>query len=109
MEESEGRSLYSDVFINLSQQRIVMAQDGYVRPRLLGELKYIGSKDAKYVSISGLNIIALTHKFTGKMILTVYGPTDDYPTVYNNVTVVVQRALLQDKYSGYQIISLELN
>ena len=108
LENDVGERLYSDVFVNLSQQRIVMAQEGYVRAKMIGELEYIGSAEREYVSRAGLGLLAMTHKFTGKMIVTAYAD-DEYPTVYNNVTIIVQRTLLQDKIKGYQIVQLELN
>lgn len=108
MDPEIGEEIYTEIFVNLSQQRIVMAQDGYVRSRIIGPLEYIGAAEREYVSRSGLGIKANTHKFVGKMIVTAYGD-DEYPTIYNNVSVIVQRALLQDKINGYQLVSMELN
>jgi len=104
--EDEVENLYKNVFVNLGQQRIVLAQNGIVEPRLIGEFTYVGRATRPYESVSGLKMDALTHKFTGKLLITAFGDSN-YPTVYN-VTALVQRALLQDKYKGYQIIELEM-
>lgn len=104
--EDEAIELYSDVFVNLGQQRIVVAQDGLVRARIIGDLSYVGGAKRPYVSTSGIELNSLTHKFEGKMIITVHGEKL-YPTVYT-VTALVQRALIQDKIAGYQVVSLEL-
>ena len=104
--EDEAENLYKDVFVNLGQQRIVRAQNGLVQIRIIGALNYIGKASRPYESISGLKLNSLTHKFTGKIIVTAYGGKE-YPMVYD-VTALVQRALLQDKEEGYQIIELEM-
>lgn len=104
--EDEAENLYKDVFVNLGQQRIVRAQNGLVQIRIIGDLNYIGKASRPYESISGLKLDSLTHKFTGKIIVTAYGGKE-YPMVYD-LTALVQRALLQDKEEGYQIIELEM-
>jgi len=107
LEPGEGERVYSEVFVNLSQQKIVDAQDGIVRSRIIGDFNYVGTMERPYVSSAGLDLVAITHKFTGRMVITAYGERE-YPAVYNNVTAIVQRALLQDKYHGYQIIQLDV-
>lgn len=104
--EDEVENLYKNIFVNLGQQRIVLAQNGIVEARLIGEFEYIGQATRPYESVSGMELNALTHKFTGKILITAFGD-NNYPTVYS-VTVLVQRALLQDKIKGYQIIDLEM-
>jgi len=104
--EEESISLYRDSFVNLGQQKVVLAQDGVVQARIVGELNYVGSAQRLYESSAGLELPSLTHKFTGTMIVTVHGEKE-YPTVFS-VSALVQRALIQDKIRGYQIVELEL-
>jgi hypothetical protein len=107
LSQEEGLRVYTEIFVNLSQQKIVMAQDGFVRARVLGDIYFEGSAIRPYESTSGLKLDSKTYLFSAKLLVTAYGK-DEYPTVYNDVSVMVQRALLQDKYYGYQIISLEI-
>lgn len=104
--EDEAISLYRDSFVNLGQQKVVLAQDGIARARVIGDFEYIGSAAREYESTAGLTLPALTHKFEGTMIVTIHG-NKEYPTVFK-VTALVQRALIQDKIKGYQIVELEL-
>lgn len=104
--EGEGENVYQNVFVNLSEPRIVMAQDALVRSRVIGNLTYIGSAAWPYRSLSGLPMMAKTHQYEGKMMITVHGE-DTFPTLYS-VVIEVQRALLQDKITGYQILRVEL-
>lgn len=104
--EGEGERVYQGIFVNLSQPRIVMAQDALVRARIIGQLEYNGKAEWPYQTISGLSMTARTHQYKGKMMITVYGE-DTFPTLYDFV-IVVQRALLQDKITGYQILTMEL-
>lgn len=104
--EGEGEKIYSNIFINLSQPKIVMAQDGIVRSRLIGPVSYEGSADWEYRTLSGLKLNSRTHQFKGKIMITVHAE-ETYPTLYDFV-IEVQRALLQDKISGYQILRLEI-
>ncbi len=104
--EEEALAIYQGVFVNLGQQRIVMAQDGLVRARIIGDMDYLGWAQRPYESTSGLDLKSMTHKFKGKVVVTVYGDKS-YPTVYS-VTAIVQRALIQDKMQGYQLIDLEM-
>lgn len=104
--DETAEQLYTNNFVNLGQQRVVMAQDGLVRSRIVGEFKYIGKAVRRYDSMSGLVIPALTHKFEGRMLVSTYGDKA-YPTFYT-VTALVQRAMLQDKLAGYQIVELEM-
>ena len=60
-----------------------------------------------YQTTSGVFLDARTFLVTGTFMVTVHADKD-YPTVYN-LRVIVQRALVQDKMMGYQIISMELN
>lgn len=107
MEPSEGVSVYQDQFMNLSHQRIVLAQEGVVRARFIGEPEWMGQAETSYRALSGLRLRAMAHQFTARIIVTTHAD-DIYPTVYNDVTITVQRALLQDKLHGYQIISMEI-
>lgn len=104
--EGEGEKVYSNIFINLSQPKIVMAQDGIVRARLIGAISYEGSANWDYRTLSGLKLTSKTHQFKGKIMITVHAD-ETYPTLYDFV-IEVQRALLQDKISGYQILRLEI-
>jgi hypothetical protein len=106
MYEDVAISLYRDVFTRLGQQRIVKAQDGLVRGRFVGDLKVSKPKSLPYRTNSGISIEARTFLVKGTFILTAYAEKE-YPTVYQ-MSVIVQRALIQDKMMGYQIISLEL-
>jgi hypothetical protein len=105
MSEEHADKLYTNIFTNLSQQRVVIATDGHVRARLIGELEYVGSRDdMPYESRSGLTLTSIGYMFKGKMVLTAHG-ADRYPTIYD-VTLITQRALIQDKIKGYQITDL---
>lgn len=104
--EDAAEQLYTNNFVNLGQQRVVMAQDGLVRARVIGDFKYIGKAVRRYESMSGLVMPALTHKFEGRMLVSTYGDKA-YPTFYT-VTALVQRAMLQDRLAGYQIVELEM-
>lgn len=104
--EGEGEYVYRDIFVNLSQPRIVMAQDALVKSRLIGDLEYNGELIWDYKTLSGLTLESKTFQYQGKIMITVYAE-DTYPTLYD-VTIEVQRALLQDKIKGYQITALEL-
>lgn len=104
---AEAEKVYGNIFVNLSQQKIVMAQDAIVRARVIGDWEYKGKAIWPYHrSVVERSIPALTHKFEGKVVMTAYGDSD-YPTVYS-VTALVQRTMLQDKLTGYQIIQLEM-
>lgn len=103
----EAENVYQNIFVNLSQQKIVMAQDAIVRSRLVGDWVYKGKAIWPYHrSVVERTIPALTYKFEGRIIVTAYGESD-YPTVYA-VTAMVQRTMLQDKMAGYQIVQLEM-
>ena len=104
--EGAGEEIYQNVFVNLSQPRIVMAQDALVRARLIGNLNYEGEALWDYRTLSGLPMQSKTFQYTGKLMITVYAE-ETYPTLYD-VVIEVQRALLQDKIKGYQIIRMEL-
>lgn len=104
--EEVADELYSDVFVNLGQQRIVIAQNGLVDIRLIGDFNYVGSASRPYKTTGGLRLEALTHKFEGRVLVTAYGEKE-YPTMYK-VTALVQRALLQDKSKGYHLVELEM-
>ncbi|APD91905.1 hypothetical protein BM525_18665 (plasmid) [Alteromonas mediterranea] len=104
--EKVATKLYRTVFINLGQQRIVKAQEALVRGRVIGDLQISQPKMLDYQTTSGVFIKARTFLVTGTFMVTVHADKD-YPTVYN-VRLIVQRALVQDKMMGYQIISMEL-
>lgn len=105
--EDESLQMYEQQFLNLSQQKIVIGQDGLVRTRLIGDLNYVGSKMSSYIGVSGrTNELTQTYKFTGKMLMTVHA-TKDYPNL-SDVTVIIQRAKIQDKMMGYQVALLEV-
>lgn len=105
--EGEGESIYQKIFVNLSQPRIVMAQEAIVRARIIGSLEYVGENVWEYRTLSGLKLNSKTHQFKGKMMITVHGE-ETFPTLYTFV-IEVQRALLQDKITGYQLLRMELN
>jgi hypothetical protein len=107
MNPDVGVDVYQEQFLNLSHQRTVMAQDGIVRARFIGELYWEGETELPYESMSGLSLLAKAHQFKGVLMVTTHAD-DIYPAVYNDVTITVQRALLQDKLHGYQIIKLEI-
>jgi hypothetical protein len=97
---------YYEKFKTLTFQKIVMAQKGIVSAEILGlELKKRGI--FPYIGVDGIKKDALTYLVEGKMILTIHGYKEDYPIVYN-VQVVLQRASIKDRQSGYQIISIDL-
>jgi hypothetical protein len=104
--EDVGESLYRDVFVNLGQQRVVLAQDGLVDAKFIGETTYVGKAVRDYVSVSGLGLESMTYKLEGKILITAHGESQ-YPTVYS-FSALVQRALIQDKIKGYQIIELRM-
>lgn len=104
--EEVAETLYKDVFVNLGQQRIVLAQNGLVDIRIIGDFTYVGKASRPYKSTSGLRLDSLTHKFEGRVVVTAYGEKE-YPTMYT-MTALVQRALLQDKSKGYHLVELEL-
>lgn len=105
--EKVAVKLYRNVFVNLGQQRIVKAQDAVVRGRVVGDLSITQPKIMPYQTTSGVMLNARTFLVTGTFLVTVHAEKE-YPTVYN-LRVIVQRALIQDKMMGYQIVSLELN
>jgi hypothetical protein len=104
--EDEAYDLYVNAFSNLSSQRIIRAQNGISEANVLGGFTFVGDATRPYETSSGLKLSAKTYKFEGKMLVTVYGEKE-YPTVYN-VTAILQRALIQDKMAGYQLIELEM-
>jgi hypothetical protein len=106
MYEDVASSLYRDVFANLGHQRIVMSQNGLVRGRFTSALKASSPKIFNYKTNAGVTIEARTFLVEGTFILTAYADKE-FPTVYQ-MKAIVQRALIQDKMMGYQIISLEL-
>jgi len=104
--EEKADRVYRDVFMNLSQQRIVQKQDGIVRARMIGDLKYVGQAIRDYETTAGLELKSATFKFTGKILITVHAK-EEFPTLYQ-FEVIVQRALIQDKIRAYQLIQLDL-
>lgn len=104
--EEKADRVYRDVFMNLSQQRIVQKQDGVVRARMIGDLNYVGQAVRDYETTAGLGLKSATFKFTGKILITVHAK-DEFPTLYQ-FEVIVQRALIQDKIRAYQLIQLDL-
>lgn len=104
--EGKGEEVYQRIFVNLSSPRIVMAQDAIVRARVIGNLEYNGEATLPYETISGLPLESKSFQYTGKMMMTVHAEST-FPTLYD-VVIEVQRALLQDKILGYQIIRMEL-
>lgn len=98
--------VYLNVFSLLSHQKIVMAQDAIVRARVIGDLYYEGRADWNYESTAGLDLKSATFKLTGQVMITVHA-SEIYPTLYK-VELIVQRALVQDKIRGYQLIELRL-
>lgn len=106
--EDEANSTYNNQFRNLSQQKIVVSQDGIVRARVIGDLVYDGKKTSGYIGITGrTNNQTMTYKFSGKILLTVHAASD-YPSLFS-FTMIVQRAPIQDRFMGYQIVLLELS
>jgi hypothetical protein len=104
--EDEAIDLYSNAFVNLSSQRIIKAQLGISEPQVIGDWKLIKEGAVGYQSTSGLSLESKTFLFEGTLMLEVHADSV-YPTVYQ-VSAVVQRALIQDKIKGYQLINLEL-
>lgn len=104
--EEKADKVFKDVFMTLSQQRIVQKQDGIVRARMIGDVNYVGQAVRDYETTGGLELKAATFKFTGKMLVTVHAK-DDFPTLYE-FEAIVQRALIQDKIRAYQLIQLDL-
>jgi hypothetical protein len=104
--EEKADKVYQDIFMNLSQQRIVQKQDGIVRARMIGDIKYVGQAVRDYETTAGLDLKSATFKFTGKILITVHAK-DEFPTLYQ-FEVLVQRALIQDKIRAYQLIQLDL-
>ncbi|MEG3764861.1 hypothetical protein [Alteromonas sp. 14N.309.X.WAT.G.H12] len=99
--------IYRDIFLKLSQQRIVKAQEGVVRSRVVGELEISNPRNLPYQTTSGMTLEARTFRVNGTLLVTVHAEKE-YPTIYT-MSAIVQRALIQDKLMGYQIVSLELN
>jgi hypothetical protein len=108
LSSDEMETIYEDLFLRHSVQKIVKAQDGLVRARILGDLTYVGEAERDYETSGGLEVKAKTYKFTGKIMITVHGNEDEYPTLYS-VSILIQRALLQDKIKGFQIVELGLS
>lgn len=104
--EDEAIDLYQNAFASMGQQRIVMAQDAIVESRFVADMKYIGSALRPYETTSGLRMQAQTYKFEGTFVVNVHADKV-YPTVYK-LTALVQRAMIQDKIKGYQLIELEM-
>mgnify|MGYP005682934897 FL=1 len=95
-------------FRDLSQQRIVLSQDARVRPEIIGNFEYKGyTTNRPYESKANYTINeTITMLFEGKMLLTVFAKKN-YPTYYD-VSIQVQRAVLQDKIKGYQCTEMTL-
>ena len=104
--EEKADNVYRDVFMTLSQQRLVQKQDGIVRARMIGDVKYVGQALRDYETAGGLALKSATFKFTGKLLVTVHAK-EDFPTLYE-FEAIVQRALIQDKIRAYQLIQLDL-
>ena len=98
--------LYSQVFLNLNQQEIVKEQDAVVVSQVIGDIEQVKSGAFKYKTTSGINKNALTFQFRGVLKVVVMGQ-EDFTTVYR-FEALVQRAMIQDKMRGYQLIDLEM-
>ena len=106
--EEEAIDIHNNAFRDLSQQRIVMKQDAFVRPELVGDFEYVGfTTNRPYESMANYTVNeTITMLFKGRMLLTVYA-NKNFPTYYD-IELQVQRAVLQDKIKGYQCTELSL-
>tara|TARA_R110000765_G_scaffold222613_3_gene326719 strand:- start:568 stop:1071 length:504 start_codon:yes stop_codon:yes gene_type:complete len=111
----EMRVFYSDKgfseiypsFLDLSYMKLISAQDGIAEARMIGEIKVVDSTTSyKYEGRNPIKPEVRTFLLTAKVFVELYG-NEEVSQLYN-VRAYVQRAYVEDKLRGYQIIRLEL-
>lgn len=106
--EDVAVKLYEENFKNRSLAKIVNTQQAIAQARLLGDMEYEGVAIIDYISKSGRysSVKASAYKFKGQMMIDVQGKKN--LTQLLRFEVIVQRAFVQDKILGYQIVLLKM-
>lgn len=94
-------------FLSLSYMKLIEKQEGYSEARFIGELKVEGETTTyPYEGSSILKPETNTYLVTGKLFVEVTG--NETVNQFYDLRAYVQRALVEDKMRGYQVIRLEL-
>jgi len=111
----EMRVFYSDkgfeefypMFLGTSYMKLVDAQKGLVEARMIGEPSVEGSTETyAYEGRNPVKPQVVTFLVTAKVFVDVAG-NESVSQLYN-IRSYVQRALVEDKLRGYQIVRMEL-
>jgi hypothetical protein len=98
--------LYPD-FLNLSYMKLIDTQEGIAEARMIGKPVIKDSTTSyEYEGRNPVKPQVITFLVTAKVFVEVFG-NEDVTQLYN-VRAYVQRAYVEDKLRGYQIIRLEL-
>lgn len=94
------------LFQSLTFNRVVEAQEGIVESDVVGEISYIGSTTSlRYQGSS--NETVSSFKVNGTLVVEVNADTSE-KEVYK-FELYIQRAPIQDKVRGYQVVQLEIS
>jgi len=111
----EMRVFYSDkgfdevypTFLGLSYMKLIEKQKGFAEARTIGEVKIEQSTlSYEYEGRNPIKPQVRTFLVTARLFVDVSG--NEEVSQFYNVRAFVQRALVEDKLRGYQIIRLEL-